>query len=116
MRAAMILMLVWLGVSGCTSVSDAGYYWGNHSEAYYRWVKAPSEETLAAYVEELQEIIRRSEERDLRVPPGVHAELGFLMAKLNGETDTAAFYAAEISTYPESRVLLQRLQGMEVAP
>jgi len=98
-----------LALSGCATVTEAGYYWGKYSTTLYEYTKNPSDETVAAHVEELENIIAESRERDLRVPPGVHAELGYIKAKQGDGATAMAHYESEIALYPESRVFLERV-------
>ena len=97
-------------LSGCAAqVTEAGYYWGNYANTLYVYTKEPSDETLAKHVEELNEIIVESNERELRVPPGIYAELGHIESQAGNETAALAHYESEMALYPESRVFLERL-------
>lgn len=98
-----------LTLSGCATVTEAGYYWGKYSSTLYNYTKNPSDETLAAHTEELEEIIAESAERELRVPPGVHAELGYIRARQGDDATAMAHYESEMALYPESRLFLERL-------
>ncbi len=100
-----------LALSGCATatVTEAGYYWGEYSSTLYDYTKNPSDVTLAAHVEELEKIITESAERELRVPPGVHAELGYIRAKQGDGATAMAHYESEMALYPESRLFLERL-------
>lgn len=109
--AAVLLSLLVLG--GCTTITEAGYYWGDYSSTLYKYTKAPSEETLAAHVEELNRIVEVSDEKGLRVPPGIYAELGYIEAKKGQDKQARAYYEAEMQNYPESRLFLERLVSMD---
>lgn len=99
-----------LMMSGCASqVTEAGYYWGNYSNTLYVYTKEPSDESLASHVEELNAIIAESKERELKVPPGIYAELGYIHAASGDDVVAAAHYDAEMKLYPESRIFLERL-------
>ena len=98
-----------LSLSGCATVTEAGYYWGDYSSTLYKYTKDPTDETLAEHIETLDEIINESAERDLRVPPGVHAELGYIRARQGDDAASKAHYESEMSLYPESRLFLERL-------
>ena len=98
-----------LVLSGCATVTEAGYYWGKYSTTLYNYTKNPSDETLGAHVEELEKIIAESLERELRVPPGVYAELGYIRAKQGNNDVAMAHYESEMALYPESRLFLERL-------
>jgi len=100
-----------LALSGCATVTEAGYYWGKYSSTLYNYTKNPSDETMAAHLEELEEIISESAERDLRVPPGVHAELGYIRAKQGDDATSIAHYESEMALYPESRLFLERVMA-----
>lgn len=97
-------------LSGCAAqVTEAGYYWGNYANTLYEYTKSPSEEALAQHVQELQSIIAESKERELKVPPGILAELGYIEASKGNNEAAMAHYEAEMQLYPESRIFLERL-------
>lgn len=101
-------------LTGCaTQVTEAGYFWGNYSTTLYDYTKSPSEETLEAHVTELREIIEASDERELKVPPGIHAELGFMLSKQGKDELAPQHFAQEIELYPESRIFIERLTSEE---
>ena len=85
------------------------FYWGDYSETYYDEMKNPCEATGAAHLKSLETIIVQSKAKNLVVPPGVHAEYGYIMLKA-GKADVAiASFEQEKAIYPESRVLMDRL-------
>ena len=104
---SLIAVLALLG--GCVTVSESGYYWGKYANSYYKVLKAPEEKNVLAHEENLRVIIKESEERNLRVPPGIQAELGYLVAKREGDEAAAAYFQKEAQLYPESKVFLERL-------
>lgn len=104
----LITALFLLG--GCAAtVTEAGYYWGDYSQTLYKYTKDPNEATLAAHVEELEDIIAKSQEEGLKVPPGIHAELGYIKARQGNDALAMGHYEKEMSLYPESRLFLERL-------
>lgn len=107
----LVLAMV-VALSGCATVTEAGYYWGKYAATLYAYTENPSDETLAAHTQELERIVTESAERDLRVPPGVHAELGYIQAGQGENTAAIGNYEQEMALYPESRVFLERLVGM----
>ena len=85
------------------------YYWGDYSKTLYQSKKDITPEKLAKHKEELQSIISKSNEDGLRVPPGLNAELGYLLL-LEGENDKAIIYIEkEKETYPESAKFMDDL-------
>lgn len=109
MNIKVLAVVLCIGLVGCTTVSPGGYYWGKYSYTYHDLLKNPGEITRAAHVETLQDIITKSQEKSLRTPPGIHAELGNLLSNANRDDEAAAQYQAERDLYPESAVFLQRL-------
>ena len=107
-KLCFIVAIVSLSV-GCATTSQGGYYWGDYSSAYYEWLKSPSPETLVQRKESLEDIINTSKEKELRVPPGIYAELGKIYMELKNPEMATSMISAEMETYPESRVFLQRL-------
>lgn len=97
-------------LGGCAAtVTEAGYYWGDYSTTLYKYTKEPGEETLNGHIAELEKIIQESKDRELKVPPGIYAELGYIKDQ-QGESGIAlGHYANEMSLYPESKVFLERL-------
>lgn len=108
---ALGLAVIALIMAGCASVSPTGYYWGSHSQTYYAYIAAPSDATLNAHISELERIVVESEERGLKVPPGVLAEIGFFKAKASTDAEALAYYQREMELYPESTPFLQRVIG-----
>jgi len=96
-------------LGGCATVTETGYYWGNYSQTLYTYTKAPSDESLEEHVSELENIIQESATRGLKVPPGIHAELGYIKARQGEDGAAMANYESEMQLYPESRLFLERL-------
>ncbi|MDA7585974.1 DUF4810 domain-containing protein [Luminiphilus sp.] len=107
---AVACLLVLL-VTGCSSVSDAGYYWGNYAGTLYSYQKDPSPESLAQHEEELKGIVEYSNENTLKVPPGIFAELGFIEQRRGNEALSRGYYEQEMAVYPESRLFLERISS-----
>ena len=95
--------------SGCAAqVSQSNLYWGNYSNTLYNIKKEPGEITKVAHEKELQSIVEKSKELNLRVPPGIYAELG-LFAMERGDNNAAQnYFGLEQNTYPEGAILMQR--------
>ncbi len=105
-----IAVLLFIGIiSGCSSVSPGGYYWGQYSYTYHEMIKNPSSESKAKHQKTLLDIITESDELGLRVPPGVHAELGNLFAMDDRMDEALNEFDKEKKLYPESKVFIERL-------
>ena len=75
----------------------------------YSLKTSPGKNSLDKHIEELQSIIDYSNKKGIRVPPGVHAELGYRLAQTNRNSDAKAELNKEIITYPESRPFIERV-------
>jgi hypothetical protein len=104
-----VILVLTLVVASCSSVSTGGYYWGKYSYTYHDLVKNPSTDSRAKHQETLRNIISKSNELNLRVPPGIHAELGNLLAFDQQNEAAIAEFNKEMNVYPESKVFIERL-------
>ena len=77
-----ILTYVLLFSFGCATQKPM-YFWGDYSGSLYKVHKDPNEKNVAEHQAQLETIIKQSEEKDLRVPPGVYGELGYIYALKN---------------------------------
>ncbi|MCF1432194.1 MAG: DUF4810 domain-containing protein [Shewanella sp.] len=98
-----------LSLSACQVVTESGYYWGNYSHTYYQYIKEPSKEAVAAHMVSLQDIINVSQEKGLKVPPGIYAEIGYIMINSQQLEQGQSMLAKEVELYPESKTLVSGL-------
>lgn len=105
--STIIVFLAFL--SGCSSVSQGGYYWGDYSSTYFSLVKDRNADTVSRRVVALEDIVSKSADRDIRVPPGIHAELGMLYAEEGREAEGFAQFEREVALYPEAKPFIERL-------
>jgi hypothetical protein len=100
MRSLWLLSTSVLILSGCAT-KPIDYYYGNYEKTYYHSKKDGTPSSIANYKESLEDIIKTSSEKGLRVPPGIYCEYGYLLAK-QGSPDADRYFNLEITTYPES--------------
>lgn len=93
---------------GCATQKQL-YYFGDYSQTLYKSAKDQNDESLLKHKQELEEIISESEKRNLVVPPGIYAELGYLYLKANNANEAIAFFNKESEVYPESKYFMDRL-------
>jgi hypothetical protein len=106
-----ILLFVFVGLlAGCVTQKPL-YYWGNYSSSLYKYKKAPTEENLKAHQAVLLKIIDESNKLNLRVPPGVCCEYGYLLLKVGKEAEAMQYFDLEEKTYPESKPFLDRFRA-----
>jgi hypothetical protein len=94
---------------GCAS-QQRMYNYGNYSQTLYSFEKNKNEETMLIHKQELEKIIAESESKNLPVPPGIYAELGYIYLKANKKSPEAIkLFQAEATLYPESKYFMERL-------
>lgn len=94
---------------GCNPTQGA-FYWGDYSESLYAFKKNPDEKTLDAHKKSLLEIITESPKKDMKIPPGVCAEYGYLLLKGGNEKDGLEYLDKEQTLFPESKIFIQRVK------
>lgn len=97
-------------LSGCAAPQQM-YYWGDYSKTLYETKKHPSEQSLVAHQQALEKIIAESGRSNLRIPPGVHAELGYIYFQQNKKDLALKNFGIEKQIYPESTLLMDRLEN-----
>ena len=92
--------------------ANTGYYWENYSGTLYSYKQNPTPENRARHINELKKIIKKAETKSVRVPPGVHAELGYMLAVDGDKPGGGAELRKEASIYPESKTFIERIYLM----
>ncbi len=103
----LLLCLIIPIISGCTT--NKMYYFGDYSETLYAYEKNQNDESLTNHLQELDRVIQESKEENLRVPPGIYAEFGYLKLKMNKSKEAVEYFNAESQLYPEAKHLMDRL-------
>lgn len=103
------------GLSGCAEPPPQIYRWGIYEELIYDMYAKPGTADPDTQVVRLAEDISRTESEGKRVPPGVHAHLGY-MYYLSGNAEAALDeFATERALFPESTIfvdgIFERLRG-----
>lgn len=103
MRKFMILAL---GVAMCGCASNNSLYeWGSYQPALVNYTKDSDAPRFEA---ELRDSIAKAEAKD-RVPPGLYAELGYLLYQRGEAVEAATFFGREREAFPESATLMSKL-------
>lgn len=85
------------------------YYFGNYSETLYQYEKNQTKKSMLNHQHELQKIIEKSKQKNIPVPPGIYAELGYMTLKQNKTKEAVQLFQAEAAAYPESKIFMDRL-------
>lgn len=91
-------------VTGCAG-SGSIYEWGGYQPALNDYTKTGD---TAQFETAILDTIAKGEEKG-RVPPGVYAELGFLLFNTNRPAEAVIFFQREKEAFPESAILMDRL-------
>jgi hypothetical protein len=85
------------------------FYWGNYSDTLYEYKKTPNDDNLIKHKEAIRDIIEKSKEKNMKVPPGIYCEYGYLLAKEGMKVEAKKYFELELNTYPESASLIKKL-------
>ena len=109
MKTIFIISTLSLMLGCITQLSDSKFYWGNYSQTLYQFKKNPNKKTSRQHKKELMRIIEKSEELGVSTPPGIQAELGYMMFNDGKLKRGMTLIKKEEKTYPESRVLMKKI-------
>jgi hypothetical protein len=98
-----------LTLTGCATRPPTIYQWGNYEELVYTSHAAPGDVPPEKQLEILEADYQKARAANQRMPPGWHANLGYLYFQL-GKTDQARQeLLTEKAQFPESGVFVDRL-------
>ncbi|MDR1163525.1 MAG: DUF4810 domain-containing protein [Candidatus Accumulibacter sp.] len=105
-RYAVLLACAFL-LGGCVAPRSGLYRWNNYDQTLYESYK--DADKTGELVTGLETLAVDLEKEQLRMPPGLYAELGTLYLQM-GELDKAiGMYTKERDTWPESKGLMDAL-------
>lgn len=105
----LTIVLLGLLVASCANTVKPMYDYDNYSESFYAMKHEAGAGSEAEWLKSLERIIVKSEERGIRVPPGVFANLGYLSLLENDNEKATSYFESEKSIYPESKIFMDRL-------
>lgn len=102
-------------VTGCAATKPPIYRWGDYEQLVYEMYATPGKADPGVQVAKLSADIERTHAEGKRVPPGVHAHLGYMYYIQGNEGAAINEFYTEKQLFPESGILidrmLNRLQG-----
>lgn len=104
--ATTFLSAVFLTGCGTTAIK---YDYGDYAESYYSYKKEPGENSLKEWKSAMTEVVSNAKEKDLRVPPGIYANLGYLALKENNNIEAITYFKLEKQTYPQATRFMNNL-------
>ena len=100
--AAPLLLL-----SGCASPTI--YYWGHYEGLIYVSYAEPGKVPPETQVEQMEADYQKARSENKPVPPGWHAQLGYLYYQLGKLDQAQQEFRTEEANFPESKVFVDRL-------
>lgn len=91
-------------LAGCVS-NQSMYEWGSYQSSLTNYTKNSD---AAKFETELRETIAKGERKNA-VPPGVYAELGYLLLQSERPGEAAEYFQREKKAFPESATLMDRM-------
>lgn len=96
-------------VSACAQTKPPLYRWGNYENQIYLMYTKPGKAEPGEQVTTLSADVEQTIAEGKRVPPGVHAHLGYMEYLIGNQSQAREEFAAERELYPESRVFMNRI-------
>jgi hypothetical protein len=109
MKSTTVLTLFALSIILFGCGQKQMYYYGNYSNTLYSMKKDSDESSQNQHIKELENIIQESQHKNMKVPPGIYAELGYWYLKNNHKKEAIKMFNEESNLYLESRHLMNRL-------
>ena len=98
-------------LAACASAPKPLFHWGEYPDAVYGYYQDSGDWDSQEKV--LTKAITEARSKNLKVGPGIYAQLGLVMAKQGRDAEAQAAFRQEAMLYPESAVFMQRLTGMK---
>lgn len=85
------------------------YSWYNYEDATYKYHKVPDDKLREKVLIQYENMINKQREKRGVVPPGLYAEYGYMLCKMNKVSEGLEYLKKEIVLYPESEVYISRI-------
>ena len=97
----------------CMVLSSCGptklYSWYNYEDVTYKYHKVPDDKLREKVLIQYENMINKQREKRGVVPPGLYAEYGYMLCKMNKVSEGLEYLKKEIVLYPESEVYISRI-------
>jgi hypothetical protein len=98
---ALVAIIMLSFLCGCSNHNPHLYHWGAYPSATYAYLrgdKTTAEEQLDALLQTLSQ----ARERERRVPPGLHAQIGLVYARMGNSQLARKHWEQEKALFPAS--------------
>ncbi len=113
MKRLLCLSMLTCLLTGC-NLRQPLYHWGRYEELLYALYFRPGAADLSTQIQILSEDIDQAHASGRAVPPGVHAQLGYLFYQQGNVAAARRELEMEKTLFPESsRFMSYLLEGLE---
>lgn len=85
------------------------YHWGSYENTLYKSFKEGGSFTVEEQIDLLQKDIDTAQSKELKVAPGVFAQLGYLYFQVGDNSAAKNAFQTESRLFPESKKFMDRL-------
>ena len=96
-------------IAGCAAPTRPLYQWGTYEELIYQSWREPGSMPVEKQVELLQHDYQQGQAQNMRMPPGWHAHLAMLYARMGRHDEAIKELGVEKAEFPESGVFVERM-------
>ncbi len=111
MKKLIIFLLIAFMAASCATKKELPLYnWGTYSQDYYKYLKQNTPETQDILIATLNSVIEDQVKATRHLPPpGVCADLGYLLVQQGKVDEGVALLEKEKEYYPESAQLINSM-------
>ena len=106
-RSFALLSICLLLFTGCAAPTL--YTWGQYEELIYVSYAAPGKLSPEMQIEKMEQDYQKARATNKRMPPGWHAQLGYLYYQTGKMDQAHQEFLTEKAEFPESAVFIDRL-------
>jgi hypothetical protein len=111
--ALFAVLAALIGLTGCAPQQQ--FYWGSYEESLYSRQQQPGPGGDLKASGMLLSTITEAQSYNAKIPPGVHADYGYLLFKQGQIDEAVAQLQKELALYPESmpfmHTMMERMQA-----
>jgi len=107
MRKVLLIAFACLVLTSCGSTQL--YSWYDYEDVTYKYSKVPDDKLQEKVLAQYEKMINKQREKRGVVPPGLYAEYGYMLCKMERVSEGLEYLKKEIALYPESEVYISRI-------
>ena len=104
MHKNLLIIIPLLFLGGCATQK---YPWNGYDDSLYAYYKHP--DNKQKYIEHLNDTITRAEQANLKVPPGIYAEYGYMFYEAQDYSKAIVYFHKEHDAWPESAFFMEKM-------